>query len=167
MSLVIVRICVYVLYCVHVCVCTCACLCVCKCTIHNMHIHVQCTHVLNLRNHTSHYRPRRERKPKPLTPRYDSDEEDSSNPPPAYSPPSPSITSSAKETPRARALYDFEPENEGELGFNEGDMIHLTAKVLYIHVLRLLSMLYVCVTINLTAKVCMCVCCDILSIANI
>lgn len=36
---------------------------------------------------------------------------------------------SAPEQPSCKALYDFDPENEGELGFREGDIITLTNQI--------------------------------------
>ena len=55
----------------------------------------------------------------------DSDDEDV-NPPPSYSAPTKPV---APSSACARALFDFEPENEGELGFSEGDMIKLTNEI--------------------------------------
>ena len=66
------------------------------------------------------------------TPRYDDSDDEGTHAPPPYSPPVPSSSASSlasNQGPCARALYDFDPENEGELGFNEGDMITLTSEV--------------------------------------
>uniref|UniRef100_A0A8C6WND5 Endophilin-A2 n=1 Tax=Neogobius melanostomus TaxID=47308 RepID=A0A8C6WND5_9GOBI len=95
--------------------------------------------------------PRREYAPKPR-PSFEYGEMNNSNG--AYSPPaaSPPAYSSAffvcllyqngfficqadlffsfcAAEPSCKALYDFEPENEGELGFQEGDMITLTNRI--------------------------------------
>ncbi|XP_048108215.1 SH3-domain GRB2-like 1b isoform X3 [Alosa alosa] len=73
-------------------------------------------------------RPRREYIPKPK-PVFDFPEPDQSNggfTPSVAPPPS---RNSASEQPCCKALYDFEPENEGELGFREGDIITLTNQI--------------------------------------
>lgn len=89
--------------------------------------------------------PQRKRMPKPV-PSFDySDPEPSNggysptNAPPAYSSsaPAPSLPNRpslrqkrhSNDQPCCKALYDFEPENEGELGFNEGDIITLTNQI--------------------------------------
>ncbi|KAM9458926.1 endophilin-A2-like isoform 1-T1 [Salvelinus alpinus] len=89
-------------------------------------------------------RPRREYTPKPKA-SFDYEEQEHSNGeyspsanPPSYSSDVTSFhrTRSMKNSrhcessePCAKALYDFEPENEGELGFCEGDIIMLTNRI--------------------------------------
>ncbi|TNM87324.1 hypothetical protein fugu_005545 [Takifugu bimaculatus] len=74
-------------------------------------------------------RPRREYTPKPK-PIFDFGDDSHSNG--GYSAPMappPSRNTAALEQPSCKALYDFEPENEGELGFHEGDIITLTNQI--------------------------------------
>ncbi|XP_030639622.1 SH3-domain GRB2-like 1b isoform X3 [Chanos chanos] len=76
-------------------------------------------------------RPRREYTPKPK-PVFDFGESDQSNGgfTPAVAPPTRSSGKNVPaEQPCCKALYDFEPENEGELGFHEGDIITLTNQI--------------------------------------
>ncbi|KFP28828.1 Endophilin-A2, partial [Colius striatus] len=85
-------------------------------------------------------RPKREYKPKPRE-TYDFGETDQSNGgffcnptpkapeiPPHLSPSLP-VPSAPLDQPCCKALYDFEPENDGELGFKEGDIITLTNQI--------------------------------------
>ncbi|XP_071778033.1 SH3-domain GRB2-like 1b isoform X2 [Centroberyx gerrardi] len=73
-------------------------------------------------------RPRREYTPKPK-PIFDFGDSDQSNGGYTTSVAPPPSRNSAPEQPSCKALYDFEPENEGELGFREGDIITLTNQI--------------------------------------
>ncbi|XP_028986605.1 endophilin-A2-like isoform X2 [Betta splendens] len=71
-------------------------------------------------------RPRREYTPK-ARPSFDYEDDEQSNG--GYSPPATSPTAYAQAEPCCKALYDFEPENDGELGFHEGDIITLVSRI--------------------------------------
>ncbi|XP_061211800.1 endophilin-A2 isoform X3 [Neopsephotus bourkii] len=71
-------------------------------------------------------RPKREYKPKPREP-YDFADTDQSNGGFSCNP-APKV-SAPLDQPCCKALYDFEPENDGELGFKEGDIITLTNQI--------------------------------------
>lgn len=43
--------------------------------------------------------------------------------------PLPPMPTAPLDQPSCKALYDFEPENDGELGFREGDLITLTNQI--------------------------------------
>ncbi|XP_058493925.1 SH3-domain GRB2-like 1b isoform X1 [Solea solea] len=88
-------------------------------------------------------RPRREYTPKPK-PIYDFDNNHSNGGYSTSMAPPPSFNSESSfhlarlsfrkpglspEQPSCKALYDFDPENEGELGFREGDIITLTNQI--------------------------------------
>ncbi|XP_015268644.1 PREDICTED: endophilin-A2 isoform X3 [Gekko japonicus] len=71
-------------------------------------------------------RPKREYKPKPRE-SYEFGESDQSNGGFSCNP-APKVATHLDQ-PCCKALYDFEPENDGELGFKEGDVITLTNQI--------------------------------------
>ncbi|XP_056148642.1 endophilin-A2-like isoform X2 [Lampris incognitus] len=71
-------------------------------------------------------RPRREYTPKPKS-SFDFGEAEHSNG--GYTPASGNPPAYSAAEPCCKALYDFDPENEGELGFHEGDIITLTNQI--------------------------------------
>ncbi|XP_060542912.1 endophilin-A2 isoform X3 [Pantherophis guttatus] len=73
-------------------------------------------------------RPKREYKPKPREPYEFGEPADQSNGGFSCNP-APKVSASHLDQPCCKALYDFEPENEGELGFKEGDIITLTNQI--------------------------------------
>eukprot|EP00063_Salmo_salar_P064768 XP_014039603.1 PREDICTED: endophilin-A1-like [Salmo salar] len=105
--------------------------------------HRQATEILQQLSSKLHERireaqdkPRKEYVPKPrmvleLLPPSDSHNgglNTTKSPGPASSP-GPARTPAPMDQPCCRALYDFVPENEGELGFKEGDIITLTNQI--------------------------------------
>ncbi|KAF7695606.1 SH3-domain GRB2-like 1b isoform X2 [Silurus meridionalis] len=73
-------------------------------------------------------RPRKEYVPKPK-PVFEFENEQSNGGFTPTSAPPPIRTTTPGEQPCCKAMYDFEPENEGELGFREGDIITLTSQI--------------------------------------
>lgn len=84
------------------------------------------SNTLKKRVNDAQSQPRREYTPKPR-PSFDYGEMDNSNG--GYSPPATSPPAYSSAEPCCKALYDFDPENEGELGFQEGDVITLTNRI--------------------------------------
>uniref|UniRef100_A0A671QJ18 Endophilin-A2 n=1 Tax=Sinocyclocheilus anshuiensis TaxID=1608454 RepID=A0A671QJ18_9TELE len=72
----------------------------------------------------SHPRKEYVPKPKPVIDFGDTNEQSNGGFTPASVPPM-----RTAEQPCCKALYDFDPENEGELGFHEGDIITLTNQI--------------------------------------
>ncbi|KAI5610437.1 endophilin-A2 isoform X3, partial [Silurus asotus] len=78
------------------------------------------------RIHEAQSRPRKEYVPKPK-PVFEFENEQSNG---GFTPTSaPPPIRTTREQPCCKAMYDFEPENEGELGFREGDIITLTSQI--------------------------------------
>ncbi|CAG07757.1 unnamed protein product, partial [Tetraodon nigroviridis] len=80
----------------------------------------------NLAKRRTQSRPKREYTPKPR-PSFDYGRADNSNG--GFTPAATSPSNYSAAEPCCRALYDFEPENDGELGFREGDVIRLLSRI--------------------------------------
>jgi len=72
--------------------------------------------VLQEKMSESQSRPKREKRPLPKV-QYDDDEDDDAS------------EASGSEKPSARAIFDFEAENPGEISFKEGDIINLKSRL--------------------------------------
>ncbi|CAL8246666.1 unnamed protein product [Lota lota] len=97
--------------------------------------HRQSTHILeelngNLQKRiaAANSRPKRVFKPKSIISNYDSFDGSQHNGL-SYSSSIKSTVSEVPDQPCCRSLYNFEPENPGELGFKEGDLIILTNQI--------------------------------------
>ncbi|NP_001088011.1 uncharacterized protein LOC494702 [Xenopus laevis] len=84
---------------------------------------------LHNRINTASGRPKRELQHKSIIATLESNEKLHHNGVPSNTSIKPSGSSVHLDQPCCRALYDFEPENEGELGFKEGDIITLTNQI--------------------------------------
>ncbi|NP_001088468.1 SH3-domain GRB2-like 3 S homeolog [Xenopus laevis] len=84
---------------------------------------------LHNRINTASSRPKRELQHRSIIATLESNEKLHHNGIPSDSPVKLSGSSDPLDQPCCRALYDFEPENEGELGFKEGDIITLTNQI--------------------------------------